>query len=149
MTSARTLLLAAALTQLACAATAQKPAPGSVTEVPFRIVSAAVETFEHALPRRGREPYRQALVVRVAVEKRLADALSPSVQPYLYLGTLELHLFVNEDQGDVYLWTYHLPEWRELREPVPMVITTQRGDPIRDPERYRNYPRFDPRIIRD
>lgn len=139
-----------AVVQLACAsASAQqqrerKPSP----EVPFTVVSANVEQMPRALQARNRE-YREALVVRIAVDRQRLDSLPPSIEAFLYLGRHELRPFdvVRDDRRNDLILTFHDPDWREIQQPVPMVLTTLHGDPQINPEKYRSYPQFDPKLI--
>jgi len=147
-------MITLALIQFACAAaTAQQQQPPprkELTEVRFTVAEARVEQFPRPLPRRNGEPYREALVVRIVASRAELDALAPSLEPYLYFGTLELRPwdFRHNDDGRTAVLTFHLPEWQQLREPVPMVLTTERGEPQRNPRRYVEYPRFDPGRIK-
>ena len=145
----KTILAALAVLQLACAsASAQREQRRPSPEVPFTLVSANVEQMPRVLTARNRE-YREALVVRISVDRRRFDSLPPSIEAFLYLGTHELRPFdvVRDDKRPDLILIFHDPDWQEIRQPVPMVLTTLHGDPQRNPEKYRNYPQFDPKLI--
>ncbi len=142
---------------------AEEPPARPLTEVPIELVSARVESFETAIEPpgpvarspRGDDPvrYREALVLTVEVPRRALEALPPSMQPYLYIGDVEITAFdtrLADDENRVRL-TFHVPEWRQrLRRGAPMVLTIDHDAPVRDPKRYErrdDLPRWDPAII--
>jgi hypothetical protein len=144
MHTLRTVILSIVLGAAALAASAQTP--GQLEDVPVRILSAVTQEFERPLPSR-QGAYREALVLRLDVDASDYDSLSPSLEPYLYIGSHELYVFaVSGEKGRVVL-TFHDPSWKELKGGEPMVLTTRKGDPVRNPDRYRGAPRFDPKII--
>jgi hypothetical protein len=143
------ILVSLAVVQLACASASAQPTDGKRSpEVPFTIVSANMEQFPRVLETRKRE-YREALVVRIAVDRQRLDSLPPSIEAFLYLGGHELRPFdvVRDDRRNDLILTFHDPDWREIQQPVPMVLTTLHGDPQINPEKYRSYPQFDPKLI--
>jgi hypothetical protein len=116
--------------------------------LPFKLLSAEVQDVR--VPNLGvkhQRRYDRALVLRVVVDRKTYDSLPPDIAAYLYLGTHALHPFKIERPRDAetVVITFHDPDWKSLTEPVPMVLTTRHGDPIRYPQRYRDAPRFDPR----
>jgi hypothetical protein len=115
-------------------------------EASFTIKSAVVQKFARPLPSR-KGAYREALVVRVEALTSDLDAMPPALVPYLYIGNHELLPHASAVDGDVMVLTFHDPAWQSLQDGAPMVLTVRSGDPIRNPDRYRNYPRFDPGII--
>ena len=144
----QTILVGLAMLQLACAASAQQRERKESPEVPFTIVSANVEQMPRVLRARNRE-YREALVLRISVDRRRFDSLPPSIEAFLYLGRHELRPFdvVRDDRRNDLILTFHDPDWREIQQPVPMVLTTLHGDPQINSEKYRSYPQFDPKLI--
>ena len=149
MNPMKAILVSLAVVQLACASASAQPADGKRSpEVPFAIVSADVEQFPRALQTRTGE-YREALVVRIAVDRQRLDSLPPSIEAFLYLGSHELRPFdvLRDDRRSDLILTFHDPDWREIQQRVPMVLTTLHGDPQINPEKYRSYPQFDPKLI--
>lgn len=143
----RFLIIALGLTAITCATTAQTTGqPKRQEEVRFQMVSATVKQFERTRPS-IRGAYREALVVRIEAPRAEYDALPPSAAAYLYIGTHELRPIKIERKKDTVIVTYHDPQWRELRGGEPMVLTVRHSDPIRNPEKYREHPTFDPRMI--
>ena len=143
-----------ALTTMMCASaptTAQptsRPSRVDRTEVPFRIVSAQVQRFERALPSRGGE-YREALVLRIEAAVADYEALQPAKEAFLYVGRHELRPMDFRWGKERVIVTFHDPQWRELRGGEPMVLTTEHGEPQRNPEKFGQAPRFDRGMIRD
>lgn len=115
-------------------------------EVPFTILSATVQKFERPMPSR-RGPYREALVLKLDTSALDYEALSPSSEAFLYIGTHELRPIRFEPAGSRLIVTFHDPDWQKLSGGEPMVLTTRHGDPINNPEKYKGYPPFDPRVI--
>jgi len=119
--------------------------PTRPRELPFKIVSASVDTFEPAQrTRHGR--YTQALVLQLEVKRDDWTGLPPDIAPFLYIGNHELRPFANVD-GKRVVYTFHDPDWQQLQGGELMVFTTRHGDPILHPETYKGYPRYDPRMI--
>lgn len=126
------------------AASAQTPKQRD--EVPFRIVSAAVEKFEKPWPSR-QGPYSEALVLRIEASAADYETLPPSLDALLYIGTHELPPFhFDYVRGRLFV-TFHDPAWQKLKAGETMVLTALEGDPLNNPDRYAANPRFDPRII--
>ena len=147
----RQLIGLLALTTMMCAASAQTTATAPSaerTEVPFRLVGAQVQRFERALPSRKGE-YREALVLRIDAAVADYEALPPSIEAFLYVGGHELRPMRFEWGKERVIVTFHDPEWRELRGGEPMVLTTEHGEPQRNPEKFRNAPRLERAMIRD
>ena len=112
-------------------------------ELPFKIVSASVEKFERPLQsRKGR--YEQALVLRLEADRRAWENLPPSIETFLYIGSHELRPMETELQKDRVVLTFHDPDWQSLRGGESMVLTTDHGDPVRNPNNYTDNPRYDP-----
>lgn len=145
MRALRFFIIALGFAGLACATTAQTTdaRPKRREEVPFRVVSATVEQFERERPS-IRGPYREALVVRIEASRAAYEALPPSVAAYLYIGTHELRPLKFQWTAETVTVTFHDPQWRELRGGEPMVLTIKHSDPLRNPEKYREHPKFDP-----
>lgn len=147
----RQLIGSLALTTMMCAASAQTTAtPPRVErkEVPFRVVGAQVQRFERAVPYR-KGAYREALVLRIEAAVADYEALPPSIEAFLYVGGHELRPMRFEWGKERVIVTFHDPEWRELRGGEPMVLTTEHGEPLREPEKFRSAQRFSRELIRD
>ncbi len=115
-------------------------------EVPFKLADARVEKFERGINARGVK-YEVALVLRLVVERGDYERLPMSTVPLLYIGTHELHPMVSELGPDSVLLTFHDPNWQELQGGEPMVLTTEHGDPVNNPDKYADRPRFDRGMI--
>ena len=150
MSAPRTVIIGMlAMASVMCSATAQppdSPRKDRKSEVPFRITSAAVQRFGQEQPSR-KGPYREALVLVIEASVADYEALPPSIEAFLYIGDHELKPLKFEWGREHVLVTFHDPRWRDLRA-APMVLTIEHGEPIRNPQRYADYPKFDPRIIR-
>jgi len=120
--------------------------PTRPRELPFKIVSASVDTFDP--PQRTRQGrYTQALVLQLEVKRDDWTGLPPDIAPFLYIGNHELRPFANVLDGKRVVYTFHDPDWQQLQGGELMVLTTRHGDPILHPETYKGYPRYDPRLI--
>jgi hypothetical protein len=140
-----------ALTTMMCAASAQtttRPPRTDRTEVPFRVVDAKVQQFARAIPSRKGE-YREALVLRIDAAVADYEALPPAKQAFLYVGDHELRPVDFQWGKERVIVTFHDPQWRALRGGEPMVLTTEHGEPQRNPEKFREALRFDRELIRD
>lgn len=129
----------------------QKPGP---REVNFRIVSGEVTRFDKPVRigagKRVVE-YQEALVLRIQVDREEFDSLPPNIEPFLYIGTREYRIFHidrKEDSRELLL-TFHVRDWQRLQENSLMVLTTEHGGPVRDPEKFRRRegPRFSKTLI--
>jgi hypothetical protein len=139
----RTLIATVLSLMLGTAAMAADP---QNLELTVKILNVKVEKFDRTLQtRKGR--YAQALVLRLEVERRAWESLPPSVETFLYIGSHELRPFATELEADRVILTFHDPDWQELKGGEPMVLTTQHGDPVRNPQSYAGYPRYDPKTI--
>ena len=140
-----------ALTTMMCAATAQttaRPPRDERTEVPFQLVAAEVQRFERAMPSRKGE-YREALVLRIDAAVADYEALPPSIEAFLYIGSHELRPVDFQWGKERVIVTFHDPEWRELRGGEAMVLTIDHGEPQRNPRKFANAPRFERARIRE
>lgn len=115
-------------------------------EVSFKIASATVVKFDKAQPSRD-GAYREALVLVLDASAADYENLSPSMQAYLYVGSHELRPLSFSWNRDRVFVTFHDPNWQKLQGGEPMVLTARQGDPIVNPEHYKGYPEFDPRVI--
>ncbi|HEX7333364.1 MAG TPA: hypothetical protein VF290_17810 [Pyrinomonadaceae bacterium] len=128
--------------------------PADATEVAFRVLSAQARTFDKPIrigpPKRAIE-YREAVVLTLEVDREAFDALSPSMEAFLYIGRNEYRIFNidRRDDRNTLLLTFHIRNWPQLRENSPMVLTIEHGAPIRNPERFerRQGPRLNKRIL--
>lgn len=141
------IVFALALTlTLASAAFAADPPPAQPRELAFKVLDAKVEKIDP--PQRTRRgKYDQALVLRLEVDRAEWNKLPRASETLLYIGTHELPPFANVLDGPRVVITYHDPNWQDLKGGEPMVLTTRHGDPLVNPDRYKDYPRFDPAII--
>ena len=150
----RQLIGLLALTTMMCASvpttaqTTARPPRVDRTEVPFRIVAAEVQRFERALPSRKGE-YREALVLRIEAAVADYEALQPAKEAFLYIGRHELRPIDFQWGKERVIVTFHDPQWRELRDGEPMVLTTDHGEPLRNPEKFGRALRFDRGLIRN
>ena len=117
----------------------QKPGP---REVNFRIVSGEVTRFDKpvriGVGKRAIE-YQEALVLKLQVNREEFDSLPPNIEPFLYIGTKEYRIFHIDmkDESRELILTFHVRDWQRLQENSPMVLTTEHGGPVRDPEKFR------------
>lgn len=140
----RSITITLLLIGSALAATAQTE---QTREVLFRITGAAVQQFDPPREsRRGR--YTEALVI--TIEAAAADyfELPPARPAFLYIGTHEMRPIDFMYEGERVIITFHDPLWQKLQGGEPMVLTADHGDPLNDPEKYRGYPGWDPRILK-
>ena len=143
----RSIIITLLLIGTTLAATAQTERPERTREVAFRITGAVVQQFDPPREsRRGR--YAEALVISIEASATEYLELPPAQPPFLYIGTHELRPVDMEYVGDRVLITFHDPLWEKLQGGEPMVMTADHGDPLNDPEKYRGYPGWDPRIIK-
>lgn len=121
-------------------------ATAMAAELPFKIVGASVEKFERPMQTRtGR--YEQALVLRLEADRKAWESLPPSIETFLYIGKHELRPMETELGKDRVVLTFHDPDWQSLKGGESMVLTTEHGDPVTNPESYAGYPRYDPKGI--
>lgn len=125
-------------------------------EVNIKIVSAEVHHFDKPIrigPVKRAIEYQEALVLRILVDPGEFDSLPPSVDPFLYIGNNEYHIFhIDRSKGDGELiLTFHIRNWEKIRDGEKIVLTTDHGDPVRNPKKYseRNLPLFNKNIIID
>ena len=138
--------IAITLSLLFASAAFAADAPTQPRELAFNILSAKVEKIDP--PQRTRRgKYDEALVLRLEVDRVQWNLLPPAIETYLYIGKHELRPFANVLDGPRVVITFHDPDWKDLQGGEPMVLTTEHGDPINNPDKYANYPRFDPKII--
>lgn len=126
----------------------------SRSQVDIKILSAVVTRFEKPIrigpPKRGIE-YREALVLQIEVDRDSLDSLPPDMEPFLYIGRNEYHIFAVDRRDDrrTLLLTFHIRNWTQLRENSPMVLTIDHDAPLRNPEVFERQPgpRFKKSII--
>lgn len=132
------------LIAIACTvdSTAQEPAKKArLKELPFKIVSLEATRFDKpirlGLAKRAIE-YGEALVLKIQVDREQFDSLPPSIEPFLYIGADEYHMFHidRQDERKELILTFHLREWEKLEDGAPMVLTIDHGAPVRDPRRF-------------
>jgi hypothetical protein len=97
--------------------------------------------------------YQEALVLKLRVDRQAFDAQPPSMEPYLYIGRRDFRIFHidrADNRNDLTL-TFHIPNWTQLDDGVPFVLTIDHGAPVRDPGRYARGtgPRFNRSLIVD
>ncbi len=145
--AALTLTTLVACSALAMAGGQPPPRQRPPKDVPFRLVSAEIMRFKPAIragdAARG-AGYDQALVITLRVNRDQYDALPPSIEPFLYVGTNELRTFrIDRQEGSRELTlVFHARNWDRLQDGAPMVLTTEHGAPARDPKRFAAAPRF-------
>ena len=127
-----------------------------VTEVSVKVLSAEIRRFETPVrvgpPARAFE-YREALVLKLAVNRDAFDSLPPDIEPYLYIGRNEYRIFHidRSAQGKDLVLTFHVQKWEALEDGAPVVLTIDHGGPIRDPARFlrQQAPRFYKKMVVD
>ena len=134
---------------------AQPPTEGRPSrEVAFELRSAEITRFEPAV-RIGSGKrlltYEEALVFTLEVKRDEYDGLPPSVEPFLYVGNVELRTFkiVREDESRTLLVLFHARDWERLEEGAPMVLTADHGAVAGEPERFDEARRFSRRLVVD
>lgn len=141
-------LAALALWALAAAPAATQPRPArSAAEVPFKFVSAEAQRFEPPLQVGGPKApgLRQAFLVTLEVDLKTWSALPPSVEPFLYVGALELRPFKSQPSPDgrkltIAYYSADADAGLRLADEAPMVLTMEHGAPARDPKRFETRP---------
>ena len=97
--------------------------------------------------------YQEALVLKLRVDRQAFDALPPSMEPYLYIGSREFRIFHidrDDSRNDLTL-TFHIRNWTQLDDGAPFALTIDHGAPVRDPDRFARVvgPRFSRSLILD
>ena len=111
-------------------------------EVSFKFVSAAVTRFDKpvriGVGKRMIE-YQEALVLKLEVNREEFDSLPPNIEPYLYIGTSEYRVYHidRKDGRSELILTFHVRDWQRLQDGALMVLTTEHGGPVRNPEKFR------------
>lgn len=105
-------------------------------ELPLHLVSIEAVRFPQPV-RTGPQGYDEALVLTALASRSGYDDLSPSMEPFLYIGSREVRIFEvrGYDSRQVVL-TFHVPKWEGLEERAPIVLTIDHGAPLRDPEAF-------------
>lgn len=128
--------------------------PRPPREVPFELISTELNRFRTP-PRAGAARdvpgHREALVFKLRVDRDRYDGLPPDIEPFFYVDGLEMRTFAIDrpERGEELILTFHAPQWGQLPDSAPMVLTTEHGAPIRDPKRFEGAPKFDRRMIVD
>ncbi len=126
------------------------------TEVPLEVLTAEIVRFPKTI-RIGvgdrAIAYEEALVLGVEVSRAALDSLPPNMEPFLYIGRREYHIFEMKPgrrPGRVRL-TFHILNWTALEDGAPVVLTIDHGAPARTPGRFlrQDVPRFGTKLIRD
>jgi hypothetical protein len=127
-----------------------------ITEVVVQLVSAEITRFETPVrigPEGRTIEYREALVLKVTVDRNAFDSLPPDIEPYLYIGRNEYRVFHIDraSQGKDLILTFHIQKWDALEDGAPVVLTIDHGAPIRHPEEFarREGPSFHKKMIID
>jgi len=121
---------------------AQEPAKQPrATEVLFKVVSVEATRFDPPIrlgPAKRAIEYREALVLKIQVDREQFDSLPPSIEPFLYIGADEYHIFHidRQDERKELILTFHLRQWEKLQDGAPMVLTIDHGAPVREPRRF-------------
>lgn len=124
--------------------------------IPFKTVSAEIIRFKEPIRlgvgKRVIE-YQEALVLRIDISQKDYEALPPSIEPYLYIGTKEYRIFHvgrAKVKGMLTL-TFHIRDWQDIPDRAPMALTILHGAPIRNPDLFIKFksPSFSKAIIKD
>jgi hypothetical protein len=126
----------------------------SSPQVEIKVLSAQVTKFEKPIrigpPRRMIE-YSEALVLQLEVDRNRFDSLPPDMEPFLYIGRNEYHIFAidRQDNRQTLILTFHIRNWTQVRDNSPMVLTIDHGTPLRNPEIFERQrgPRFNKTLI--
>lgn len=125
-------------------------------EVNFKTISSEIQKFDKpviiGVGKRAIE-YKEAFVLKILVNQEEFDALPPSIEPFLYIGVNEYHIFsIDRSNGEKgLLLTFHIRNWEKINDGEIMVLTIDHGDPIRNAEKYkkRKLPQFNKNLIVD
>lgn len=127
-----------------------------LSHVQFKVISAEVVRFEKPV-RLGAGKrlveYQEALLFAIEVRQKDYEELPPSIEPLLYIGTREYHIYgvhQSRTKGMLTL-VFHIRDWQDISDKSPMILTIQHGVPISSPDlRSRlKLPLFDRAVIRD
>src|SRR5687768_1772822 len=136
----KTALFLAAVTLAACPGREEtgtgRPAsrpPQQPREVPFELISTELNRVRTPprSPARDVPSYREALVFKLRVDGERYDGLPPDIEPFFYVGGLEMRTFAIDrpERGKELILTFHAPQWDQLPDSAPMVLTTEHGAP--------------------
>ena len=130
------------------------PPKPRASEVPVKVLSAEVTRFQKPVRIGAGErimEYREALVLKVMVNRDAFDSLPPDIEPFLYIGRNEYRIFHIDrvDQKKDLILIFHIPKWDQLEDGAPVVLTIDQGAPIRNQESFvrRKGPRFYKKMI--
>ncbi len=77
--------------------------------------------------------------MKLQVNRDEFDSLPPNIEPFLYIGRRDYRIFKidRQDQSRDLVLTFHVRDWQQLEEGGLMLLTTEHGGPVRDPEKFR------------
>ena len=139
---------------------AAQPRPArAVVEVPFKFLSAEIVRFPEPLRTAGPKApgLSEAFLVKVEVDPKLWSSLPPDVEPFLYVGALELRTFASDAAREgrtltLTYWSADVEAAGRTPDAAAMVLTMDHGAPVRDPGRFAERPdvaRFRKELLTD
>ncbi len=124
-------------------------------EIDFKIVSIELQRFRPPI-RIGEGKtalrYEEAMVLKIAVDQRRFDELPPDIEPFLYVGGVELRPFkIERSEKTTLTLVFHASNWAALKDGSRIVLTILHGAPAVEPKRFdrAGAPRFDRSMIVD
>ena len=135
-------------------ASAQPEAKAPTLEVPFQIESMEIHRFDPPIRIGSGErslTYGEALVFTLVVTVEDYDGLPPSVEPFLYVGDVELRTFriLRDEEGRTLRVVFHARDWDRLENGSPMVLTADHVAGPKAFERLLRIERFEAEAVVD
>ena len=123
-------------------------------EVPFQIESMEIHRFDPPIRIGSGErglTYGEALVITLVVTVEDYDGLPPSVEPFLYVGDVELRTFriLRDEEGRTLRVVFHARDWDRLENRSPMVLTADHVAGPKAFERLLRIERFEAEAVVD
>ncbi len=148
------IAMATVLVMGASIASAQPPTKGPTLEVPFQIESMEIHRFDPPIRIGSGErglTYGEALVITLLVTVEDYDGLPPSVEPFLYVGDVELRTFriLRDEEGRTLRVVFHARDWDRLENRSPMVLTADHVAGPKAFERLLRIERFEAEAVVD
>ena len=126
------------------------------THLAFQVNSAEIIRFPKPIQLgigKRKIEYKEALILSLDVRQKDYEALPPSIEPFLYIGSREYRIFSVQraKTKGVLTLTFHIRDWAKIRDKSPMILTILHGEPVRNPKIFSKYksPVFNKSIIKD